>query len=93
MDSFAQDFEKIGSSWPSSHLFPNKVQSWAEICKHITSRTRNRPCVFTFMGNPTCEKMKTLVIYLLVGMHMYTFCSFADALVRRTFPGSAKMYY
>jgi len=30
MDNFAQDFEKIGSSWPSSHLFPDKVQSWAE---------------------------------------------------------------
>jgi hypothetical protein len=31
------------------------------------------------MGNPTCEKMKTLVSYLLVGMRMYTFCGFADA--------------
>jgi hypothetical protein len=30
------------------------------------------------MGNPTCEKMKTLVSYLLVGMRMYTFCGFAE---------------
>ena len=78
MDSFTQDFEKIGSSWPSLHLFPNKVQSWAENWKHTPSRTRNHPCVFTFIGNPTWEKIKTLVSYLLVGMCMYTFCSFAD---------------
>jgi hypothetical protein len=30
------------------------------------------------MGDPTCEKIKTLVSYLLVGMHMHTFCGFVD---------------
>jgi hypothetical protein len=31
------------------------------------------------MGDPICDKIKTFVSYLLVGMGMYTFCGFADA--------------
>jgi hypothetical protein len=30
------------------------------------------------MGDPTCKKTETMVSYVLVGMHMYTFCGFAD---------------
>ena len=32
----------------------------------------------TFIGDPTCEKMETIMSYVLVGMVMYTFCGFTD---------------
>jgi hypothetical protein len=42
------------------------------------------------MGDPTCEKIKTFVSYLLVGMGIYTFCGFADVVAANSEAYSGK---